>query len=402
MPRLLYVDGAFLWYKMENFEVINPTRIVFGKNQLSRLPELLEKANAKRIMITYGGGSIQKTGLLDEIKNQLKDFTIIEFSGIEPNPEYTTLMKAVELARKEKIDFILAVGGGSVIDGTKFISGAINHNGNPWEVLERKEGAVFTSAVPFGTVLTLPATGSEANSGAVISRHELGVKVTMGGPLFFPVFSFCDPTQVATLPKRQLANGITDAFMHTLEQYLTYPSGNLLQEREAEGILSTLIEIKNVVNHPEDYHLAANLMHCATHALNGNLRCGVITDWTTHMIGHELTAHFGIDHACTLAIIAPRLYENRFEDKKEKLIQYGKRVWNLGGDETEIAKEAIVKTEVFFQSLGIKTRISDYTKDYQGIELKIKQTFELRGWTEMGERKSLTPKDVEAIVLSAI
>lgn len=396
------LTGLFYGIKMENFEVINPTRIVFGKNQLGRLPELLEMSNAKRIMITYGGGSIQKTGLLDEIKKQLKEFTIVEFSGIEPNPEYSTLMKAVELARKEEIDFILAVGGGSVIDGTKFISGAINHQGNPWDVLSRKEGAVFTSAVPFGTVLTLPATGSEANSGAVISRHELGVKVTMGGLLFFPVFSFCDPTQVATLPKRQLANGITDAFMHTLEQYLTFPSGNLLQEREAEGILSTLIEIKDVINHPEDYHLAANLMHCATHALNGNLRCGVITDWTTHMIGHELTAHFGIDHACTLAIIAPRLFENRFEDKKEKLIQYGKRIWNLSGNETEIAKGAIVKTEEFFQSLGIKTRISDYTNDYQGIEQKVKKTFEERGWTEMGERKSITPKDVETIVLSAI
>lgn len=387
---------------MENFEVINPTRILFGKNQLGRLPELLKIANASKVMITYGGGSIQKTGLLDKIKSQLIDFDIVEFSGIEPNPEYTTLMKAVELARNEKIDFLLAVGGGSVIDGTKFISGAINHLGNPWDVLTRKEGAAFTSAVPFGTVLTLPATGSEANSGAVISRHELGVKVTMGGPLFFPVFSFCDPTQVVTLPKRQLANGITDAFMHTLEQYLTFPSNNLLQEREAEGILSTLIEIKDVVNHPEDYRLAANLMHCATHALNGNLRCGVITDWTTHMIGHELTAHFGIDHACTLAIIAPRLYENKFDDKKEKLTQYGKRVWNLSGDDISIAKEAIVKTEEFFQSLGIKTRISDYTQDYKGIETKIKKTFEDRGWTAMGERQSLTPEDVEAIVIAAI
>ncbi len=387
---------------MENFEVINPTRILFGKNQLGRLPQLLRTVNATKIMITYGGGSIIKTGLLDKIKAQLEDFDIVEFSGIEPNPEYTTLMKAVEIAKAEKVDFLLAVGGGSVIDGTKFISGAINYHRDPWDVLTRKQGAVFTSAVPFGTVLTLPATGSEANSGAVISRHELGVKVTMGGPLFFPVFSFCDPTLVATLPKRQLANGITDAFMHTLEQYLTFPSHNLLQEREAEGILSTLIEIKDVINHPEDYRLAANLMHCATHALNGNLRCGVITDWSTHMIGHELTAHFGIDHACTLAIIAPRLCEHKFEDKKEKLTQYGKRVWNLTGDDTTIAKEAIVKTEEFFQSLGIKTRISDYTQEYQGIEAKIKETFEERGWTAMGERQSLTPEDVEEIVLAAI
>ena len=289
---------------MENFEVINPTRIVFGKNQLGRLSELLKAQNANKILITFGGGSIKTNGLLEKILIELKSFEVIQFGGIEPNPEFSTLMKAVELARNEKVDFILAVGGGSVIDGTKFISGAIGYSNDPWDVLIRKEGCVFTSAIPFGTVLTLPATGSEANSGAVISRHELGAKVTMGGPLFFPVFSFCDPTQVATLPKRQLANGIIDAFMHTLEQYVTYPMDNLLQEREAEGILSTLIEIKEVVNRPDDYRLASNLMHCATHALNGNLRCGVISDWTTHMIGHELTALYGIDHACSLAIIA--------------------------------------------------------------------------------------------------
>ena len=385
---------------MENFEVINPTRIVFGKNQLGRLSELLNAQNANKILITFGGGSIKNTGLLEQILTELKSFDVIQFGGIEPNPEFSTLMKAVELARNEKVDFILAVGGGSVIDGTKFISGAIGYPNDPWDVLIRKQGCVFTSAIPFGTVLTLPATGSEANSGAVISRHELGAKVTMGGPLFFPVFSFCDPTQVATLPKRQLANGIIDAYMHTLEQYLTYPMNNLLQEREAEGILSTLIEIKDVVNHPEDYRLASNLMHCATHALNGNLRCGVITDWTTHMIGHELTALYGIDHACTLAIIAPRLYENRFEDKKEKLTQYGKRVWNLSGSDKEIAKLAIVKTEEFFQSLGVKTKLSEYTSDYQKAPNTIRSIFESRNWNTMGERQSITPEQVELIVES--
>jgi NADP-dependent alcohol dehydrogenase len=383
---------------MENFEVINPTRIVFGKNQLGRLSELLKAQNANKILITFGGGSIKTNGLLEKILIELKSFEVIQFGGIEPNPEFSTLMKAVELARNEKVDFILAVGGGSVIDGTKFISGAIGYSNDPWDVLIRKEGCVFTSAIPFGTVLTLPATGSEANSGAVISRHELGAKVTMGGPLFFPVFSFCDPTQVATLPKRQLANGIIDAFMHTLEQYVTYPMDNLLQEREAEGILSTLIEIKEVVNRPDDYRLASNLMHCATHALNGNLRCGVISDWTTHMIGHELTALYGIDHACSLAIIAPRLYENRFEDKKEKLTQYGKRVWNLSGSDKEIAKLAIVKTEEFFQSLGVKTRLSEYTDDNKKAPKTIRSTFESRGWNAMGERQSITPLEVERIV----
>lgn len=386
---------------MINFEVVNPTRIVFGKDQLGRLPELLKAENVKRVLLAYGGGTINKIGLLDRIKAQLDGFELIEFGGIEANPEFTTLMKGEQIARESDVDFILAVGGGSVIDGVKFMSGATKYSGDPWDVLTRKEGCVFTAAVPFGTILTLPATGSEANSGAVISRSELKEKRTMGGPLFFPVFSFCDPTLIATLPKRQLANGLIDAYMHTLEQYLTYPTDNLLQEREAEGVLSTLLEVSDVINKPEDYKLASNLMHCATHALNGNLRCGVPTDWTTHMIGHELTAFYGIDHARTLAIIAPRLYENRFEEKKEKLAQYGKRVLNLKGSTEEVAREAIVKTEQFFNSLGVETKLSKHTDEYKSAADKVKAVFIDREWLAMGERQSITPNDVHAIVESA-
>jgi NADP-dependent alcohol dehydrogenase len=388
---------------MLNFEYANPTRIVFGKDQLLRLPELLAQFGVKKLFLVYGGGSIKKTGLYDQITHALGDFEIIPFGGVEANPEFTTLMSAVKLGREEKIDFILAVGGGSVIDGVKFISGAMCYPNDPWEVLDKKEGCAFTEAVPFGTILTLPATGSEANSGAVINRSELNEKRVMGGPMFFPKFSFCDPSQVATLPKRQIANGIVDAYMHTLEQYLTYPSDNLLQEREAEAILETLIEIApKVMNDPSDYKLASNLMWCATHALNGNLRCGVPTDWTTHMIGHELTAFYGIDHARTLAIIAPRLYENAFEEKKDKLAQYGKRVWKLDGTADEIAQRAIVKTEEFFQTLGMDTHISNYTSDYSNVELKIRKIFEDRNWTEMGERGFFTPDRIEAIVKAAI
>lgn len=386
---------------MENFEVINPTRIIFGKNQLHRLPELLKDQQCKKILITYGGQSAEKIGLLDKIRHELQDVSVVEFGGIEANPEYTTLMSAAEVGRKENVDFILAVGGGSVIDGTKFISGAIPYHGDPWDVLTNKEGCKFDSAIPFGTVLTLPATGSEANSGAVISRSETKEKRTMGGPLFFPVFSFCNPEMVATLPKRQIANGIVDAYMHTLEQYLTFPSDNLLQEREAEGILSTLIEIKDVVEKPDNYRLASNLMQCATHALNGNLRCGVITDWSTHMIGHELTALFGIDHARTLAIIAPSLYRNQLENKHEKLVQYGKRIFQLTGSDTEIAQKAIVKTEEFFHSLGIQTKLSAYTDEYEGCAEEISKRFKDRNWLAMGERKAITPKDVESIVKDA-
>ncbi len=388
---------------MLNFEYYNPTRIVFGKEQLERLPELLKEYKASRVLIAYGQGSIIQSGLYQQIVDQLSDFHVVSFQGIEANPEFSTLMKAVELCRSESIDFILAVGGGSVIDGVKFISGAALYAGDPWEVLDKKENCNFTEAIPFGTVLTLPATGSEANSGAVINRSEFEQKRVMGGPMFFPKFSFCDPTQVATLPKRQIANGIVDAFMHTLEQYLTYPTGNYLQERQAEGILSTLVEIgPEVMKYPADYTLASNLMWCATHALNGVLRCGVPTDWATHMIGHELTAFYGIDHARTLAIIAPRLYEETFGDKQEKLTQYGKRIWNLTGTDEEIARKAIEATEHFFQSLGMQTRISDYTEQHEGVELRVRQVFEDRAWTAMGERQAITPERVQAIVAAAI
>ncbi len=389
---------------MNNFEAYNPTRIVFGKEQYHRIPELINSQNdIKTVLLAYGGGSIMSNGVYDNVVQSLKGFKVVEFAGIEANPQFTTLMKAVELVKSEKVDFILAVGGGSVIDGCKFISGAAKYSGDPWEVLLKKDGCVFNDAVPFGTVLTIPATGSEANSGAVISRAELDLKLTMGGPLFFPVFSICDPSVMATLPKRQIANGIVDAFMHTLEQYITLPTDNLLQERQAEGILSTLIETApHVVANPSNYKWASNLMWCATQALNGNLRLGVPTDWCTHMIGHELTAYFGIDHARTLAIIAPRLYENQFDNKAEKLAQYGERVWNLKGDQRTVAKEAIVKTEEFFHSLGLETKISAYTSDYNDVAKNIRKRFEDRNWTAMGERQAISPTDVEQIVLAAI
>ena len=400
--NILSIVVGFLYFRhMQNFEVINPTRIVFGKDQLGRLPELIHTfSEKKRILLAYGGGSIKSTGLLNKILSHLTDFEVIQFGGIEANPQFATLMKGVQLAQQNEVDFILAVGGGSVIDGVKFMTGAYFYKGDSWDVLLRKDSCEFKEALPFGTILTLPATGSEANSGAVISREELKEKRTMGGPLFFPVFSFLDPTLVATLPKRQLANGLTDAFMHTLEQYLTYPTGNLLQEREAEAILSTLIEIApKVMENPSDYEAAANLMWCANHALNGNLRCGVPTDWATHMIGHELTALYGVDHAQSLAIVCPLLLEVKFENKKEKLAQYATRVWNLTGENR--AHEAIQKTEAFFQSLGIKTKLSDYTDTCSDAPQIIKSRFEERNWTAMGERQDLTLDEVELIVKNA-
>lgn len=389
---------------MNNFEITQPTTLIFGKDQLSSVKTQLEKhCKDNRILITYGGGSIERSGFLDKLKAELSNYELHFFGGIEANPEFTTLMRAVDYIRENDIRFILAVGGGSVIDGTKFISGAVGYAGDPWEVLLREPGKVFTTAVPFGCILTIPATGSESNSGAVISRSELKEKRTMGGPLFFPLFALLDPTFVATLPKRQLANGVIDAFTHTTEQYLTFVGENKLQERFAEGILSTLIEIgEGVIANPADYELASQLMYCANQALNGTLRCGVTTDWATHMIGHELTALHGIDHAQTLAIIAPRLYEATFESKKAKLAQYGKRVWNLTGSDDEIAREAIVKTEQFFQSLGVATKISDYTSDHAKSASIVKERFIERGWMALGESQKITPELAESIVLAAI
>ena len=383
--------------KINNFDYYNPTKVVFGSDIYERIPELIkEHYDGAKILITYGGGSIKSNGVYQEVVESLRDFELFEFSGIEPNPEFTTLMKAVDLVRKEEIGFVLAVGGGSVIDGTKFIVSAAQYQGDPWDVLLRKEGFVFTGAIPFGTVLTLPATGSEMNSGAVISRSELKEKRTMGGPFAFPKFSLLDPKVVATLPGRQIANGITDAYMHTLEQYLTFPSGNLLQERIAEGILSTLIEIsQDVLKNPADEKAAGNLMWCATMALNGTLRAGVAYDWSTHMIGHELTALFGIDHARTLAIVAPNLFTVKLENKRAKLNQYGERVFGLSGN---CAEEAIARTKSFFESLGIPTRISEYTKDFQSAPQIIKNRFIERGWVAMGENSDLTPEEAELIV----
>jgi len=386
---------------MNNFEYYNPTKVIFGKDTYDQITDKIKDATAgNRVMITYGGGSIKKNGVYDAVMKALSDFEVIEFSRIEANPEYDTLMKAVEQIKANPVDFVLAIGGGSVIDGTKFIVSAAKYKGNPWDVLTMKVGCKFEYAIPFGTVLTLPATGSEMNSGAVISNSRLKEKRTMGGPQGFPKFSFLDPTVVKTLPKKQIANGIVDAYMHTLEQYLTYPSDNLLQERIAEGILATLIEVgPKVLENPSDYKAASNLMWCATMALNGTLRAGVAYDWATHMIGHEITALHGIDHARTLAIIAPNLYKVKFENKKEKLIQYGQRIFGLEGS---CGDEAINRTKTFFESLGVKTRISDYTDDYQSTGKTIRKRFEERGWEAIGERKDLSPAEAEKIIEMSI
>lgn len=383
---------------MQNFELYNPTNLVFGKGQIEKLGSLVPK-NAK-IVLAYGGGSIFKNGVYDQVKAALNGFEIIEFGGIEPNPHFETLMKAIEIVKEKNIDFILAVGGGSVIDGVKFISGATYYEGDPMEILKKriliKEGS---KVIPFGTVLTLPATGSEMNSGSVVTINSTQEKLAFGGSALFPKFSICDPTVITSLPERQIQNGIIDAFTHVMEQYLTYPHEGYLQDRIAEGILQTLFEIgPKVVQNPSDYALASNYMWCCTMALNGLIQKGVPSDWATHMIGHELTALYHIDHARTLAIIAPNLYKVMFETKKQKLAQYGKRIFDLTGSDDEIAAKAIDKTIEFFHTMGMKTKLSECTVNYNSTADFIANRFQERGWVGLGEKQNITIEKVRKIV----
>jgi NADP-dependent alcohol dehydrogenase len=384
---------------MLNFELYNPTNYIFGKGQIQKLASLVPK-DAK-ILLAYGGGSIFKNGIHAQVIEHLKGFDIIEFGGIEPNPRFETLMKAVEIIRKEKITFILAVGGGSVIDGVKFISGAVNYEGDAVEILKNK--VLFkdiTKVIPFGTILTLPATGSEMNSGAVVTIEATHEKLVLGGSALFPQFSICDPTVIASLPKRQIQNGVIDAFTHVMEQYLTYTHDALLQDRISESILQTLVEIgPNVVDNPTDYKLASNFMWCATMALNGLIQKGVPSDWATHMIGHELTALYEIDHARTLAVIAPSLYRVMFETKKEKLAQYGERIFNVSGNNIEEkAEKAIEKTIEFLHKMGMQTKLSEYTSDYNKSADFIVNRFEERKWLALGEKQNITIEKVREIV----
>lgn len=382
---------------MLNFELQNPVKILFGKGTIAKLKSQIP--SGANILMLYGGGSIKTNGIYEQVTEALKDFDYTEFGGIPANPEYEVLLDALAIIKSEKIDFLLAVGGGSVIDGTKFLASAALYEGEePWDILAK--GKRTEVGMPFGTVLTLPATGTEMNSGSVVSRREIGQKLGMGGPGLFPKFSILDPSVVASIPQRQLANGITDAFTHVMEQYMTYPIGADLQDRFAESIMSSLVATTpKLMTDPADYTIAANFMWCCTMALNGLIQKGVPNDWAIHAIGHELTALYGIDHARTLAIIAPRHYAHFLENKKEKLAQYGERVWNITeGTVEQKAEAAIAKTEEFFHSMDIPTRLSDYTDQYEDAAEKVSETLRERGWVALGERKAVTPDAVKVIV----
>jgi NADP-dependent alcohol dehydrogenase len=380
---------------MGNFEFSNPVKILFGRGQIAKLRgELPEGA---RLLVTYGSGSIKRNGVYDQVMAALEGHTVSEFSGIAPNPAYETLMKAVEVVKRERIDFLVAVGGGSVLDGTKFIAAAARFEGEPWDILAKN--APVNAAVPLGAVLTLPATGSEMNCGAVISRTATQEKFPFGSPHLYPRFSIIDPEVTFTLPARQVSNGIVDAFAHVLEQYLTYPANAPLQDRFAESILLTLLEEgPKTLAHPTDYAARANLCWCASMALNGLIGLGVPQDWTTHMIGHELTALRGLDHAQTLAIVFPGTLAERKLAKRAKLLQYAERVWGLRvGAEDERIDQAIESTRTFFESVGVRTHLKDYGVAPDVVQ-SVSKRLAARGWTTLGECKDIGPKEVEAIL----
>lgn len=339
---------------MENFIFQNPVKLIFGKGMIAQLAKQIPAG--KRILVTFGGGSVKKNGVYDRVVKALHDFEVTEFWGIEANPKIETLREAVKLGKEKNVDFLLAVGGGSVLDGTKLISAGLLYDGDPWDLVLKGE---MTTTVPMGAVLTLPATGSEMNRGAVISRKETAEKYAFYSN--YPVFSILDPTVTFSLPVYQVACGIADTYVHVMEQYMTTPGQSRVMDRWAEGILHTLIEIApQVLQKQDDYDLMADFMLSATMGLNGFIALGVRQDWATHMIGHELTALHGLTHGATLAIVLPGLLRTLKQKKLAKLLQYGERIWGItAGNDEERAEQAIAQTEAFFRSLGLPTRLGD-------------------------------------------
>lgn len=387
---------------MESFAFYNPVRLLFGEGQTAAIDAYIPRD--ARVLVTYGGGSILRNGIFDEVLAALGDRFSTSFGGIEANPRYETLVKALDVIEEHAIDYLLAVGGGSVVDGTKFIVAAHAYPGeDKWEMVRRyRLQSQIGETLPFGVVLTLSATGSEMNCSAVISREETHEKFGFSHERVFPRFSVVDPRHQLTLPRRQIANGVVDTFVHVAEQYLTYPVDAQVQDRFSEGIMQTLIAVgPRVMETPGDIALRGNLAMAATMGLNGLIASGVPEDWATHRIGHELTALFGIDHAVSLAIVMPSLLRDQLEGKQAKLAQCGRRVFGITeSDEQLAARKAIDAIESFFRVMIGKIRLSDY-----GIVLGdasvVWQRFADRDW-HLGERKTIDAAAVERILTAAL
>lgn len=384
---------------MDNFEFRCPTKVIFGADTISKLKD--EIPQDKKILITYGGGSIRKNGVLKQVKEALEGFNYNEFGGIEPNPKYETLLKAIEMVKNEGYDFLLAVGGGSVLDGTKFIAAASKYEGEPWDLITK--GVEVKEALELADVITLPATGSEMNCGAVISRLETKEKFPFISEKVYPKFSIIDPKTTYSLPEKQTVNGIVDTFVHVMEQYATYDVNTPLQDQWALGIIKTLLEEgPKVLREPQNYEARANIFWCATCGLNYWISLGCVQDWATHMIGHELTAIYGLDHGETLAIILPSLWRVMKKDKMDKLAKMAIQVYGANEflPKSLLADITIKKTEKFFHNIGRKTKLKEYGIDPKEAAQEIKRRFSERN-TVLGERQNITPDVAYEIVLNA-
>lgn len=385
---------------MLNFSFQNTTKILFGEGQIKAISKAIPK-DAK-VLVTYGGGSIKANGVYDQVAAALSEHTWFEFSGIEPNPTYANLMKALVSIREHDVDYLLAVGGGSVVDGTKFIAAAALYEGDdPWDFIAK--GQPIKQALPMGCVLTLPATGSESNTGAVVTRD--GNKLPFSSPLLRPLFAVLDPAVTLSLSDRQISNGVVDALVHTMEQYLTYSVNGKVQDRFAESLLLTLIEEGPkalAADTKNDLDVRGNIMWAATMALNGLIGSGVPQDWSTHMIAHELTGAYGIDHARTLSIVLPAVMKIRKEAKRDKLLQYAQRIWNLtDGDEDTRIHRAIELTEQFFTAMQVPTRLSHVDLAEPQIDGLIDKLTQ-HGMVKLGEHKAVTPDVSREILVAAL
>lgn len=379
---------------MNNFEFSNPVKVVFGRNTIARLSALIPEGS--KVLMVYGGGSIKKNGVYAQVRHALSGFDVVEFSGIEANPHYETCMKAVEVIHNEKINYLLAVGGGSVIDATKFIAAATSFEGDPWDILAK--GAIIKKALPLGVVLTLSATGSEMNERAVISRVSIREKLNFANPLVFPQFAVLDPEVTYSLPVRQVANGVVDSFIHVIEQYLTYPVNAKVQDSFAEGLMKTIVEEGlKVLNQPDDYDIRANLMWAATNALNVWIGQGVPQDWSSHRMGYALTAQFGLDHAQTLAILLPGVMTYMFKEKQIKLARLGAVVFGImEGTEEERARETIEACEAFFRKMGLKTRLGECGIKETDLDALVEPIKKL-GWV-LGEHHNIDSRVAREIM----
>lgn len=377
---------------MNNFQFQNPTRLIFGKGQIARLSKELPRD--KKILVIFGGGSVKSNGVYQQVVAALEGFDYQEFWGVEPNPKVETLRKAVEVCKSEGIGFLLAVGGGSVLDGTKLIAAAAVVDADAWDLVI--DSSLYGGTLPFASVMTLPATGSEMNSGAVISNLATGEKYAFYNT--HPVFSILDPETTFTLPPFQVACGLADTFVHVMEQYLTVPGVAPLMDRWAEGVLQTVIEVApKVRENQNDYDAMATYMLAAAMGLNGFIAMGVTQDWATHMIGHEITAIAGTTHGQTLVIVLPGVMNVMREHKGDKILQYGERVWGVvEGSRDERIDMTIAKTEEFFRSLGLATRLSELSIGEEVVD-EIVERFKTRG-TKLGENANIDYEVAEKIL----